>query len=65
MNTNEYTTVVKAEELAKIISLPLYFKERELEITIKRKRKRVFSSVNKIKIDTKNFRFNREEANER
>lgn len=65
MNTNEYTTVIQAEELAKIISLPIYFKERELEITIKRKRRRVFSSINKIKIDTTNFRFNREQANER
>ena len=65
MNTNEYTTVIKGEELAKIISLPLNFREKELEITIKRKRKRVFTSINKIKIDTTNFRFNREEANER
>ena len=65
MDTNEYTTVIRAEELAKIISIPTYFKERELEITIKRKRKKVFSSIKKIKIDTTNFRFNREEANER
>jgi len=65
MNANEYKTVVKAEELAKIMSLPTYFKESELEITIKRKRKRVFSSINKIKIDTTNFRFDRDEANER
>lgn len=65
MNTNEYTTVIKAEELAKIISLPKYLKDTELEITIKRKRKRVFSSISKIKIDTTNFRFSREQANER
>ena len=56
---------ISAEQLRPILQLPENFAGKMLEVSIRPMRKRTFRSLNLIRIDTKTFRFNREEANER
>jgi len=48
-----------------VLNIPDDFKDKELEVTVKLLKKRAFTSTKIIKLDTKKFTFDKEEANER
>jgi len=65
MQVQTFRTVLLAEQLKPVVNLPEDFAGKILEVIIRPMRKRAFRSLHLIQIDTKTFRFNRDEANER
>lgn len=65
MSINIYKKIMKGRELKNFFDIPEAFIGKELEITIKPVEEKTFQSLSIIQLDTKNFKFNRDEANER
>ena len=60
-----FETHIPAEQLLPLLKLPENFAGKMLEVRIRPIQKRIFRSLTLIHIDTKTFRFSREDANER
>ncbi|MCK4664457.1 MAG: hypothetical protein KAT68_16430 [Bacteroidales bacterium] len=60
-----YRKIVSGEFLLKLFKIPKINTKKEFEIIIKPVSKKKFESLKLIKLDTKNFKFSRELANER
>ncbi len=60
-----YKKVISGRELNNFFDIPEPFLNKELEITIKALEEKNFNSLSIIKIDTENFKFNRDEAYKR
>jgi hypothetical protein len=65
MTVEIYRKIVKGKELKNFIELPDDYLDKEMEVIIKPVVKKIFNSLSVIKINTEEFRFNRDEANER
>ena len=66
MPCQNFKTVIQAERLKPIFNLPEDFWDQDVEVIIKPvSPKKSFPSTLVIKIDTTQFHFNRDEANER
>ncbi len=65
MSVEIYKKFVKGKELKNLIDLPDNYLDKEMEVIIKPVVKKVFNSLSIIKINTEEFKFNRDEANER
>ncbi|MEQ8168441.1 MAG: hypothetical protein ABRQ38_06065 [Candidatus Eremiobacterota bacterium] len=65
MSLEIYRQIINGEDIKKIINLPEYLTDKELEITLKPVKERYFNSLSLIKINTEEFKFNRDMANER
>lgn len=65
MTIEIYRKIVKGKELKNFIELPDDYLDKEMEVIIKPVVKKIFNSLSIIKINTEEFRFNRDEANER
>jgi len=65
MHAQAFRTVIQAEQLQPILKIPEALAGQLVEVIIRPVSKKVFRSIQRIKIDTRTFRFDRDEANAR
>lgn len=65
MHTQVFRTVIHAKQLQPIFNIPEGLAEQLVEVIVRLMPQKTFRSIQRIKIDTCLFKFNREEANAR
>lgn len=65
MDTQAFRTVIHVEQWQPMLTIPEAFVGQTVEVIIRPVPMKAFRSIQRIKIDTRAFRFDREEANAR
>lgn len=65
MHTQIFRTIMQAKQLQPILNIPEGLAEQLVEVIVRPMPQKTFRSIQRIKIDTRLFKFNREEANAR